>query len=192
MANTHIISADVQNLTGAYSLSRVFKSPLTEFYTSPYVGLTSDKAYFVFVGKTNQVCAPQYVEFIVGTAGAGAQTAEVGLFSTASGPTRNTALTMNKIVATGTIGDLTTTGATLRNTAAFATSVAAGTYLWAGIRTAMAATQPYLSALFWEWGDGFVLSCAGAGALTAAGPWTGSIIAYASPPVTPMLKVTLD
>jgi hypothetical protein len=46
-----------------------------------------------------------------------------------------------------------------------------------------------------DFSQGLVLSAASAGALTGAGPWTGSIIAlgsYLNTAIAPDLRVTLD
>lgn len=153
---------------------------------------TSGTAYFVYLGKTTKAITVNRVEFLVTTAGAGAQTAEVGLFSTPSAPNRaNQSLT--KIVATGTVDSLTATGLK-RNTNAFAQSVAAGTHLWAGIRTAMATTQPTIVGHSLDLGDARILLAAASGVLTGAGPFSGvapgagTTIAWQAP----MLRATLD
>ncbi len=122
--------------------------------------------------------------------GVGAQTAEVGLFSS-TGPPAKANKTLTKLVSTGTVDNLTGTGV-MRNTGAFATAVGVGTYLWAGIRTAMATTQPTLLAMTGDMAQGNILSTVGAGALTAAGPWTGAIIAAAVTAQCPDLRATLD
>jgi len=152
--------------------------------------LTGDVAYFVYLGRVVVPLTPKYVEFYVHTAGVGAQTAEVGFFSTPLAPNKaNQVLT--KLVSTGTIGDLTGTGI-IRNTAAFATAIAIGTHLWAGIRTDMATTEPTITGLINSMSHGQILSTAAAGALTGAGPWTGVVIAAALTEACPDLRGTLD
>jgi hypothetical protein len=157
------------------------------------ITLVNGTAYFVYLGRTAVEFTPKYVEFYVNTAGSGAQTAEVGLFSS-TGPPNKDNLSLSKLVSTGTLSSLTSTGVK-RNSSAFATSVPAGTHLWAGVRTAMATNQPALSGLCMDFSQGRVLSKASAGALTGAGPWTGAIISlgmYLNTAIAPDLRVTLD
>jgi len=184
------ISAD-RLVTQIDAVQRIFMSRL------PNVGVAfttlTGTAYFVYVGKLAIDLTPKFVEFWVSTAGTGAQTAEVGLFSSPAGPNK-AGQTLTKLVSTGTVDSLTTAGIK-RNTSAFATSIAAGTHLWAGIRTAMATTQPAVGGLVQDNSQGHALSTGAAGALTGAGPWSGAIIAlpsYLNSTVAPELRVTLD
>jgi hypothetical protein len=144
----------------------------------------------VYLGKLGADTIVKFVEFWVSGAGAGAQTAEVALGSTPLGPNKaNQSVT--KLCATGTVDALTTTGLK-RNTAAFNQTVPAGTHLWAGIRTAMATTQP---TIFGRWGDfsqGYMLRTASAGVLTGAGPWTGAKVTAAAGWSGPDLRATVD
>lgn len=153
--------------------------------------LISDTAYFVYLGRAVAAFTPAYVKAFCGTSGSGAQTAELGLFSSPAPPNAaNQSLT--KLVATGTITSLTGTGVK-QNTTPFATQIAAGTYLWAGMRTAMATTQPTMQALNRDYGRGNLLTTAAAGALTGSGPWTGSIVAAsASAAEAPVMWWALD
>lgn len=151
--------------------------------------LNDGTGYFVYVGKLSTQRTPLYVEFHVSSGGTGAQTAEVGLFSTPNGPSK-AGQSLTKLVATGTVDDLTTTGIK-RNTSAFATAVAAGTHLWAGIRTSMATNEPTISALSRDMSQGHILDCAGSGALTGAGPFSGALVAVVGPTIAqhPELRV---
>jgi hypothetical protein len=180
-----------EDFVGMDPSARVFLSRLPNVATA--ITLVSGTAYFVYVGRTTQALTVKHVEFFVNTNGTGGQTAEVGLFSSSNAPNKgNQSLT--KLSSTGTVDSLTTNGIK-RNTSSFAYSVAAGTHLWAGIRTAMATTQPALAGLCMDYSQGLVLSTASAGALTGAGPWTGSIIAvgsYLNTAIAPDLRVTLD
>ena len=151
----------------------------------------SARAYFVYLGKTLRAITPKHVEVHINPAGSGAQTAEVGLFSTPSAPDR-TAKTFTKLVATGTVDDLTTTGLK-RNPTAFTVEIPAGTHLWAGVRTAMATTQPtYLPGIFHDRALGAVQWCTAAAALTGAGPWTGEVQVASNSTLAPDITVTLD
>lgn len=152
--------------------------------------LVSATAYFVYLGRTLQAITPKFVEFWVTTLGAGTQVAEIGLFSSPNPPNK-TAQNMTLLVSTATLDSLTTTGIK-RNTSAFATSIPANTHLWAGIRTAMATTQPTLRSVQDDWGQGLIETLASAAALTTAGPWAGVIPAAATQILCPALKVTMD
>lgn len=169
---------------------RIFQSSLPGHATG-FV-LVSGTAYFTYLGRAMMEVSPrpQFVEFHVSTIGAGAQIAEVGLFSSPSAPNK-AAQSLTKIVSTGTVDTLISTGVK-RNTAAFGAAVPFGTHLWAGIRTAMATTQPTIESLCRDMAQGNVLSAAAAGVLTAVGPFSGTIIAAATGPIAPDLRVTLD
>jgi len=177
---------------------RILQSRLPNVATA--ITLVSGTAYFVYLGCTTKVLVVKFVEFYVNLNGSGGQTAEVGLFLSTDPPNKTNQGTNGiiKLVADGTLDSLTTTGLK-RNTTAFnggnGYAVPAGTHLWAGIRTAMASTQPALAGLCMDFSQGLVLSTASAGALTGAGPWTGAIIAlgsYLNTPIAPDLRVTLD
>lgn len=153
--------------------------------------LISGTAYFVFLGRVATAFIPKYVKGMCGTIGSGSQTAELGLFSTPL-PPNGASQSVTKIEATDTITALTGTGVK-QNSSAFTTSVAAGTYLWAGMRTAMATTQPTMQALLRDYGRGNILTTAASGALTGAGPWTGATIAAtAATAESPYLWWALD
>jgi len=152
--------------------------------------LISGTAYFVYLGRTKKAFTPKYVEFHVSTIGAGAQTAEVGFFSTPAAPNK-AAQSLSKLDSTGTVDALTSTGVK-RNTSAFSTSIPAGTHLWAGIRTAMVTTQPTIWGIGVDMAQGQILALAAAGVLTGAGPWAGAIIAASTSMVCPDLRGTMD
>ena len=152
--------------------------------------LISGTGYWVYLGRTKRAITPTRVEFHVSTIGAGAQTAEVGFFSTPAAPNK-AAQSVTKLVSTGTVDALTSTGVK-RNTAAFATSIPAGTHLWAGIRTAMATTQPTIWGIGVDMAQGQILVKTSAGVLTGTGPWAGVIVAAATGMVCPDLRGTMD
>lgn len=155
--------------------------------------LTSGTAYWCYVGQIPSATTVRYIEFQVGTAGAGAQTAELCLASSPLAP-NNASQSLTKIAATGSLDSLTTIGVK-RNTVDFAQSVAAGTHLWAGLRTAMATTQPTVFGLCFDMAQGCILTTAASGVLTGAGPFTGAVIAASSPGGTadvPDLRVVMD
>jgi hypothetical protein len=203
-----IIDSYGQDVTmGAVEASppgRILQSRLPNVATA--ITLISNTAYFVYLGCTTKVLTVKFVEFYVNAAGAGTQIAEVGLFST-NDPPKKADQTLFKLTATGTSPDildsLTTTGLK-RNTTAFNSgngyAVPAGRYLWAGIRTAMATTQPALAGLCMDFSQGLVLSAGTAGALTGNGPnsndtWNGVRIAlgtYLNTAIAPDLRITLD
>lgn len=178
---TSVESADTQ---------RIFMSSLGQA-NSGFL-LVSDTAYFVYVGKTQAAITPQFVEWYMSVSGGGSQTAEVGIFSTPNPPNKS-AQSFTKLVATGTLSTMATTTQVKRNTSAFATSIPAGTHIWAGIRVVMGTTQPTLWGLSMDMGQGFCQSTATAGALTNAGPWTGALAStITTATVCPILRVTLD
>ena len=152
--------------------------------------LISGVGYWVYLGRTKKAITPKYVEFHVSTIGAGTVVAEVGFFSTPAAPNK-AAQSLTKLVSTGTVDALTSTGVK-RNTSAFSTSIPAGTHLWAGIRTAMGTTQPTIWALAPDMAQGQILSLAAAGVLTGAGPWSGAIVAASTSMVCPDLRGTMD
>lgn len=136
--------------------------------------LTSGTAYFAFQGTTTRPITPTRVYFQIHvTAGTGAQTAEIGLFSSITPPNK-TNLTLSKIVSTGTVDALTSIGLK-GNTSAFSTVIPPGTHLWAGLRVAMATTQPRLICVVGDRSLGYVQNVAAAALLTDAGPWSGVI-----------------
>ncbi len=145
------------------SMPRVFLSRLPNVGTA--ITLVSQSAYFVYLGRTSQAIIPLFVEFYVSTAGAGTPpTAEVGFFSTPLPPgTGNQFVT--KLVATGTVDALTSTGIK-RNSSAFSYIVPAGTNLWAGLRTQMPTTQPTIAGLCMDYNAGSLLIIGASGALT--------------------------
>lgn len=179
-------SSSVAVVEGA-DAQRILQSPLGGSGT--FLGLTG-VAYWVYLGRVFRDIVAKHVEFHVSTIGAGAQTAEVALASSPTPPNKGSQ-TLTKLSADGTVDALTGTGVK-RNTSALNTLVVAGTHLWAGIRTAMATTQPTYIALGPDMNQGQVLSTAAAGALTGAGPWTGSKIAAATTGIVPDLRVVLD
>jgi len=152
--------------------------------------LISATAYFIYLGRTKKAITPKYIEFHVSTIGAGTQTAEVGFFSTPVAPNK-AAQSVSKLVSTGTVDALTATGVK-RNTTAFATSIPAGTHLWAGIRAVMVTTQPTIWGLGIDMAQGRILSLASATVLTGAGPWAGAIIVAETGMVCPDLRGTMD
>jgi hypothetical protein len=152
--------------------------------------LVSGVAYFVYLGRVTAAFTPKFVEFYVSTIGAGAQVAEVGFFSTPNPPNKGSQ-SLTKLVSTGTIDALTSLGVK-RNITAFAFSVLPGTHLWAGIRTAMATTQPNIWGVGLDFAQGRILTTAASGVLTGVGPWTGAIIAASTVMACPDLRGVLD
>lgn len=159
--------------------------------TSGNITTTSDTAYWQYMGYTLKPCTITYVECQVTTGGTGAQTAEIALASSTSAPNRGNQ-TLTKLTANGTLDDLTTTSGTKRNTVSLSYSCAAGVHLWAGIRTAMATNQPAFLSVGRDWGNGQLLSTAGAGALTGTGPWTGTVVTDTLNAACPQMRIVMD
>jgi hypothetical protein len=179
---------------------RILQSRLPNVATA--ITLANSTAYFVYLGCTTKVLDVKFVEFYANLNGSGAQTAEVGLFSS-DDPPKKADQTVYKLTADGTLDSLTTTGLK-RNTNGFNSGsgyvVPAGTHLWAAIRTAMATTQPALAGLCMDFYQGLVLSTGSSGALTGNGPnnngtWNGARIAlgsYLNTAIAPDLRIMLD
>jgi len=153
--------------------------------------LISGTAYYVYVGRTVRRATLAFVEFHVTTVGAGAQTAEVGLFSSPLAPNK-AGQTLTKIVADGALDTLSATVAVKRNTASLATIVPADVHLWAAVRTAMATTQPTTAGLSYDQRGGHLLTTTGGGALTGLSTTAGGLITLGTANVAPDLRVTMD
>jgi hypothetical protein len=145
---------------------------------------TSGTAYFRYIGRATTAAVLEYIWVRGTTAGAGAQTAEVGLFY-GSGPPNGASQTMTCIWANGTLDALTSVGATLKhgNTVANAVAHAAGQHLYLGYRCAMATTQPFVRAEVHDWRQGRHLITAGAAAFAAAGTYTGALLTNCEDPI---------
>lgn len=181
---------DPRNLM-AEPTGRIFRSRLPNVATE--IQLADSMAYFVYVGRTTQPIALQYVEFYVSTAGAGTETKEVGLFSTPAA-TNIQAQTLTKlaVVSGNDIDTLTSTGVRSNSNLNFNYTVPAGIYLWAGIRTAGYSTRPKLSGLCLDFHEGLVLSTANASSFTSAISWSGALITpspYWNSTIAPDLRI---
>jgi len=186
--------AAAQLLVGAEGGGRIWQSPLPRRFvvtagTEDFITV-SGTAYYLYVGRVPVDTTVKFIELYCTTIGAGAQTAELGLFSTPLPPNKS-AQTLTKLVATGTVDSLTATGVK-RNTSSFAQLVAAGTYLWAAFRTAMATTQPKTWGVGGDYSEGMILTTTGGGALTGLSTAAGTIVAIAVGSVGPDLRVVLD
>lgn len=180
------------NLTSAEQSSgqRILQSDCSRVAVASFLAI-SGTAYYIYVGRIARDIVVTFIEFYVHTtAGAGAQTAEVGLFSTTNPPNKS-GQTLTKIVATGTVDSVTTTGMK-RNTTTFAQTIPAGTHLWAAARFAMATTQPTCMGLAGDRSTGRILTTTGGGALTGLSTASGTIPAIATATVAPDLTVMLD
>lgn len=185
-------NALITNVEPAHA-QRVFRSALAAHPVAA-VGafiLITGTAYYVYIGRAVKDLTLAFVEYHVTTAGAGAQTAEVGLFTTPQAPNK-AAQTLTKVAATGTLNALTATGVG-RNTATLAAAIKAGNHIWAAIRTAMATTQPTLTALNpHDMSEGHILTTTGGGALTGLTTAAGALVAVGTALTCPELRVTLD
>lgn len=183
-------AAGVASLTGADQESpNIYKCALST--VSNAFQMVNNQAQFVYVGRTIAAVTPLYVEFYLSVVGTGAQIAEVGIFSTPAPPNKAAGQTLTKIEALSPVDSLTVGVGVKRNTNPFSTLVAANTYIWAGIRTAMGANQPQIVGLVNDLSEGFVLKTAGSGALTGAGPFAGVLLAQSTLPQSPDLRVAL-
>lgn len=178
-------------LTSAESSNNqnVLTSVVSRAAVSTFVTI-SGTAYYIYVGRIVKNITVLFAEFHVTTAGAGTQTAEIGLFSTPSPPNKSTQ-TLTKIATTGTVDSVLTTGVK-RNTASFAQGINAGTHLWAAIRFAMATTQPTCAGLAADMSQAHILTTTGGGTLTGLTSASGTIPAIATATVAPDVRVTLN
>lgn len=109
--------------------------------------ITSGRGYFTYFGKLAVNYTVNYVGFVVSTAAAGTQTAEVAIYSSTDSPSPSSSsyayssAVLTPLGSTGSLEALTTTGFR-KNSSALGVAVTKGTHLWAGIRTAMGTTQP--------------------------------------------------
>lgn len=152
---------------------------------------TASTAYFLYMGRVVNAMTVARVKFMLVVAGAGAQTSELGIFSTPNHPTGSNQ-TMTRLTATATIGALTGTNVVIQNTNTFATSVASGTYLWAGVRINMATTQP---TPLWVYGDlssGTIETLAAAGSLTISATFAATVPADVNALSCVQMQVTLN
>lgn len=151
--------------------SKVIRPPIDSPGTHLMI---SGTAYFCYLGYTNEPVMLAYVAARMTSVGGGAQTAEMGFFRTDSGPDL-TAKTYYPIAATGTLDTLTATNGQKKNTVSLAALCPRGIHVWAGMRTAMATTQPTMRNATNDPGLGLFQVTAGASALTGAGPWVGTL-----------------
>lgn len=176
---------NLQPANTAFGESRL-QSPLQKIAGTTTTGAV---AYFVYLGKTNRKVLANKVLFNVTTGGASTQVGEVGLFSSPTAPA-GAAQTLTKLMATGTLDDLTGTGI-LGNTTAFATDVAAGVHLWAGYRVDMASTEPTVVGLTGDNSVGNVLFLAAAGVMTSTSTYAGGLITHALTWQAPALSLSV-
>lgn len=163
-------------------------------FCAPIAGAVTiaDVAYFVYLGRATRQLTPVRVLFAVSTGGTSTQVGEVGVFSSPTAPNR-VGQVLTKIVANGSLDDLTGTGV-LGNTAVFTAStlISAGTHLWAGYRVAMAGTEPTVYGLTGDMSQGTILSTAAAGVFTSGTTYTGALIAHSLAWQAPGLVLTIS
>lgn len=180
----------------ADSTGRIFMSRLPNVATA--LALASGKAYFIYVGRTTHSIVAQHIYFYVNSAGAGTETAEVGVFSSPAAPS-NAGQVLTKLAAVGhaDIDSLKSTGVKWNSNLRFDKAVPAGTHLWAGIRTEGYSTQPALAGLCMDFNAGLILSANSSstpftGATTS---WTGALIpagTYMNTAMAPDLRLALN
>lgn len=168
--------------------SRVLISPLPSTGNFTCV---SGTAYAVYLGRTTVARVWKYIEFELRTVAGGSQAAELGLFSTPNPPSK-AGQTLTELESTSTV-DTMVGGVPrmIRNTGAFAGTVAAGTHLWAVFRCAMGTTQPVTGGHSSDMGQGWLLT-ATPGSIAGIGSYSGSLITFAINQVSPALRITAD
>lgn len=188
-AGTKTVLCDISPIVIGGPEDRVFRSRLSRVVPTNFLTI-SGTAYFVYVGKVEEWTRFAHVELHCTVAGAGTQTAELGLYSSPLAPNK-AGQTLSRLAASGTLDSLTSTGVK-RNTASFALDVAPGTHLWAAARFAMATTQPNVVGLTNDRSQGHVLTTTGGGALTGVLSPAGGLVALSTALVAPDLHVTRD
>jgi hypothetical protein len=129
----------------------------------------------LYVGKFSVATTVNFVRFWVVTAGAGAQTAEVAVYSNSSDPSGSAPATLTHLVSSGSLSSLTTTGAK-QNSSGFNYTIAAGTRVWIGVRFSMATTQPAIVNTLSDGAGMGYISSVSVGALTSAGNVSGTVL----------------
>lgn len=170
------------------SSDRAWRSKLFGIQTNL---LTKQTAYFVFIGTVVNAIMPQFIRGQLTSNAAGTVQIENGLFSSPTVPS-GSGQTLTKIVSTASL-DTITSGATkaFKNSSAFATSVPAGTHLWAGLLPNFGTTQPGMEYIGFDCQVGRVLSVTTAGAFASNTTYSGALITEGSN-MAPDLTVSLD
>ena len=171
---------------------RIFP-PAPQLMTVGTIAPASNTGYFVYIGKVEKTTTFARVRFQVTSAGNAAATNEVGLFSTPNAPA-GTAQTLTRLAASAVQNSTASTGIK-SNITSMAVSIAQGTHLWAGMRSASLATQPTCVALTYDMLGGAVLTNALINSLTNAANATitgAGIPPFATTSIAPSLRVTLD
>lgn len=185
--NSRFVKADLASVFDP-SEQNIFNSQLP---TIAGALTASGTAYWVYIGRAAKDLAVKKVISLLTVVGTSTQVAEVALASSPSAPNR-AAQTLTVLQARGTLSDLTATAnAPKFNTSDFDIVVPSTTHLWAGIRIAMAGTQPTLFGLSFDASSGQVLSTAASGVLTAGTSYSGALIASAITWQAPALSVSL-
>jgi hypothetical protein len=173
-------------------LQRIFP-PSPQLVAGGTIALVSNTGYFCYIGKVEKTTTFARVQFQVTGAGNAAATNEVALFSSPQAP-NSTVQTLTRLAGSGV---QTSTGSTgiKSNVTSMAVSIAQGTHLWAGIRSASLTTQPTCVGLSYDMLGGAVFTKATVNALTNVANATISslvIPAFSTATIAPSLRVTLD
>lgn len=164
-----------------------FRSPLPQAAGSMF--LESGYGYFVYIGQFLEAIMLNYINIHVSTAGAGSQTAEVGLFSTPLEPNR-TGQTLTRLAATSGMTAMTAAGYH-RNSTPLAYTPTVGVPVWAAIRTVMGTTRVLVRGLSFEMGQGAAFIKSAVGDLTSVSPVACTVQGHSTSSVGPDLWVTV-
>ncbi len=165
---------------------RVYASDLSADLVNGFTTV-SGTAFWIYLGFIEVPVTILTIRYYLKVLGTGAQTAELALASTPLAPNGATQ-TLTKIFAATVSASLTAGLGTKTQT--LSQAITAGTDLWAGIRVAMASSQPDFSYVGGAYGDGRILLTTGTGPLTGDTSWTGTVAG--DPAQAPNLVACLD
>lgn len=167
---------------------RVYQSELPD---AASVVLTTDMAYFLYLGPAYKDETFNHLEVYLNTVAAGTIVNEFGVFSTPLPGGQRVAQTLTKLISTNATDVLTSTGLK-RNTNNFALNTVAGTHLWGGVHCTASTTRPGFHGVTGDWGDGFILVRATNGLFSAAATFAGALVTPSVAWQAPLMRLTRD
>jgi len=162
--------------------------PLLPLDTSGAFSIVSQTAYFLYLGQTHRAITPKYVAIHLITSGSGITSKEVGFFSTPLPPNKS-GQTLTKLVSDN-LGAIGSSGVK-RNLSSFATSIASGTHLWAGIMI-NATGMPSCFGAILDMGSGSILTKTLATTFATTSTYAGAVLSASSSSIGPILQGEMD